>query len=70
MKRLKIASDNYLQELGLEFKSQNSRERNNVFVRNDFICASRGLSTAKTLGEIWGYRQIGCNSAHRRHGTL
>lgn len=60
MKRLKIARDNYLQELGLEFKSQNSRERNNVFVRNAFICASRGLSTAKTLGEIWG----------RNHSTI
>jgi len=54
MKRLKIARDNYLQELGLEFKTQNSRERNHVFVRNAFICASRGLSTAKILGEIWG----------------
>ncbi len=60
MKRLKIARDNYLQELGLEFKSQNSRERNNVFARNAFICASRGLSTAKTLGEIWG----------RNHSTI
>jgi hypothetical protein len=53
MKQLKIARDNYLQELGMEFKSLNSRERTNVFVRNAFICASRGLSTAKILGGMW-----------------
>ena len=60
MEQLKIARDNYLQELGFEFKSQNSRERNNVFVRNAFICASRGLATAKVLGEVWG----------RNHSTI
>lgn len=53
MKQLKIAKNNYLQELGMEFKSLNSRERTNVFVRNAFICASRGLSTAKILGGMW-----------------
>lgn len=54
MKRLKIARDKYLQELGIEFKNQNSRERNYVLVRSAFMCASRGLFTAEVIGNTWG----------------
>jgi hypothetical protein len=69
MKKLKEAQNEYLRELGIEFKSLNSRERTNVFVRNAFICASRGLSTAKILGDMWGRDHSTVCHATKYHQT-
>lgn len=67
MKRLKIARDNYLKELGVEFKNQNSRERAHVLMRSAFICASRGVSTTEVLGEIWGRNHSTVCYATKQH---
>jgi hypothetical protein len=53
MKKLREARNEYLRELGIDFKSQNSRHRTHVYARNAFICASRGLFTTEIIGEVW-----------------
>jgi len=67
MKSLKRVRDEYLKELGMEFKTQNSRKRTFVYARNAFICASRGLFTTENIGEVWDRNHSTICYATRQH---
>jgi hypothetical protein len=67
MKKLREARNEYLRELGIDFKAQNSRQRTHVFARSAFICASRGLFTTEVIGEVWKRNHSSVCHATKQH---
>jgi len=67
VKQLTIARNEYLRELGIDFKSQNSRQRTHVYARNAFICASRGLFTTEAIGWVWNRDHSSVCYATKQH---